>query len=74
MLVSICFTLFFLFGAETKAIKIEKIILSVPESVPEVKGLNLKFAARSKDYKVLAFLDRTEAITSFYTLVLTSWK
>jgi len=55
MLPSIYFLLFSLFGAETKAVKIEKTILRVPE----VKGLNLEFAARSKDYRVLAFLDRT---------------
>ena len=63
MLPSIYFLLLFLFGAETKAIKIEKIILRVPE----VKGINLKFAARSKDHGVLAFLDRTEAKTRFHT-------
>ena len=43
MLPSIYFLLFSLFGAETKAVKIEKTILRVPE----VKGLNLEFAARS---------------------------
>ena len=63
MLPSIYFLLLFLFGTETKAVKIEEIILRIPE----VKGINLKFAARSKDHGVLAFVDRTEAKTRFHT-------